>query len=318
MAKRKFHMKQADMSGKDWMGLSFRHYMDTGKSKYDLSDPIISGVCGDEIEYGKLFAYLFRRFGYPERGWDDYKELVSYRLTTPHPDMVLRITPYVGNNSVITMDFMIEDKIFFAIEDYARRYRTAWGQRSLDFAEQRGLPEWMSEWVEIFNTEFREVFPDAPFADNWRQAVDFHFHHGEKGSRPYALTDRVIQFRKSLHEDYARVEPWPTYYMRPADVRDWNDDDPLKPFAQAALVALEDLRTPVGIRDQSINAFGKVKSGRADVDASPSAGYPSGALGNTAAKEFAELHELILKLGKGNAKRGIKKVMSAMGVGVAG
>ena len=30
-------------------------------------------------------------------------------------------------------------------------------------------------------------------------------------------------------------------------------------------------------------------------------------------KEFAELHALILKLGKGNAKRGIKKVMAAIG-----
>ena len=105
--------------------------------------------------------------------------------------------------------------------------------------------------------------------------------------------------------------------MRPADVRDWNDDDPLKPFVPAAIQSLEDLRTPVGIRDESINAFGKIKSGRADVKSAPSAGYPSGALGNAAAKEFAELHGLILKLGKGNAKRGIKKVMAAIGNGVA-
>jgi hypothetical protein len=36
-------------------------------------------------------------------------------------------------------------------------------------------------------------------------------------------------------------------------------------------------------------------------------------LGNTAAKEFAELHELVLKLGKGSVKRGISKVLSAVG-----
>jgi hypothetical protein len=103
-------------------------------------------------------------------------------------------------------------------------------------------------------------------------------------------------------------------------VQDWNDDDPLKPFAQAAMVALEDLRTPVGVRDASINAFGLVdkESGRADVKIAPSAGYPSGMIGNTAPEEFAELHGLVLTLGKGNAKRGIKKIMSAMGAVVAG
>ena len=317
MAKRKFHMKQADMSGKDWMVLSFRHYMDTGKPIYPLSDPIITSVCGDEIEYGKLFAYLFRRFGYPDRGWDDYKNLVSYRLTTPHPDMVLRITPYVGNTSVLTMDFMVESQFFFAIEDYARRDQAAWDYRALDFAEQQGLPVWMSEWLDIFNTEYREAFPDVPFAENWRQAMGFPYALDKEGSRPYELTHRVVEFRKKLYGDYEKVEPRPTRYNRSGVVQDWNDDDPLKPFAQAALVALEDLRTPVGVRDQSINAFGEVESGRADVNASPSAGYLSGALGNTAAKEFAELHGLILKLGKGNAKRGIKKVMSAIGAGVA-
>jgi hypothetical protein len=292
--------------------------MDTDKSTYALSDPIIASVCGDEIEYGKLFAYLFRRFGYPDRGWDDYKELVKYCLTTPHPDMVLRITPYVGNASVITMEFMVATKSFFAIEDYARRGQSAWQQRALDFAEQQGLPEWVAEWLNVFNTEYREAFPEVPFAENWRQAIGFAYPVGEPGSRPYELSGLVAGFRKKLSEDYAQIEPWPAYYDRPAIVQDWSDDDPLKPFAQAAVVALEDLRSPVGVRDQSINAFGEVESGRADVKASPSAGYASGSIGNAAAKEFAELHELILKLGKGNAKRGIKKVMSAMGVGVAG
>ncbi|MEY2341520.1 hypothetical protein AB4090_05340 [Acidithiobacillus sp. IBUN Pt1247-S3] len=329
-------MEQADMAGKDWFGLQFRTYMDSGKSAVGLSDPIITSVCGDEIEYGKLFAYCFRRFGYPDRGWDGYKELVSYCLTTPHPDMVLRITPYVGNTSVISLQFLVERGTFMAIKAYAKRDRVAWEGRSLDYAEKQGLPDWMPEWVNIFNTEFRTVLipnvpyaenwrqavnfcfpygenliPNVPYAENWRQAVNFCFPYGENGYRPYELANRVVQFCKNLHDDYAQIEPWPAYYMRPADVKDWNDDDPLKPLAQAAMVALEDLRTPVGVRDQSINAFGKVGSGCANVKAALSAGYPSGAIGNYAPKEFAELHEFILKLGKGNVKRGIKKVIRA-------
>ncbi|MDD9439590.1 hypothetical protein PV270_13975, partial [Staphylococcus aureus] len=140
MAKRKFRMKQANMKGKDWRGLSFRSYIDRGESKYALSAPIIASVCGDEIDYGKLFAYCFRRFGYPDRGWDDYKELVSYYLTTPHPDMVLNITPYVGNTAVLTLSFLVEFEASRAIEAYAERDRLAWKQRSLEWAEKQGLP----------------------------------------------------------------------------------------------------------------------------------------------------------------------------------
>lgn len=318
MAKRKFHMMQANMGGKDWIGLSFRHYIDTEKSvdRDPLMDPIIASVCGEKIEYGKLFAYLFRRFGYPDRGWDNYKELVKYYLTTPHPDLVLRISPCVGNASAITLEFVVEGAAFFAIEDYSRRDQTAWNQRALDFAEQQGLPIWMAELLDLFNKKFLGVYPGVPFKD-WRQMAVGFFPFGGTGSRAQVISCQFYDFLKAIYAQHAGVEPYPPRYERPAMVQDWNEDDPLKPFARAAIMALEDLRTPVGVRDQSINAFGEVESGRADVDASPSAGYPSGAMGNSAPKEFAELHTLILKLGKGNAKRGIKKALLIIGNGAA-
>lgn len=42
---------------------------------------------------GDQFLYLFRRFGYPIYGWDDYKSLVSYFLTTPDDQVVLWCNP---------------------------------------------------------------------------------------------------------------------------------------------------------------------------------------------------------------------------------
>jgi len=42
---------------------------------------------------GIQFLYLFRRFGYPIHGWDDYKSLVSYFLTTPDDQVVLWRNP---------------------------------------------------------------------------------------------------------------------------------------------------------------------------------------------------------------------------------
>jgi len=312
MTKRKFHLKQADTNGKHWRELSFRSYVEDGVSMC-LSDPIIRSVIGEEIDYGKLFAYLFRRFGYPNRGWDDYKQLVTYYLTTPHPGMLLGITPYVGDTSAISMRFLVEAKTSCAIDAYGQRHRNAWEVRSLDWAEAQGLPDWMQDWVHIYNTEYREAFPEVPLATSWRQTVGFYYALGEKGTKPYELTSRVAQFREKLREDFSKVEPYPAYYYRPSDLTECNDDDPLKPFVTAAIAALKDLLTPVGIRDQAINVFGEVEFERFTAKCAVSAGYPSGALGNAAPKEFAELHNLILKLGKGNVKRGIQKVMSAVG-----
>lgn len=311
MAKRKFHMKQANLKNKDWVGLSFRHHIVASEPVVCATDPIISSVVGNEIDYGKLFAYCFRRFGYPDRGWDDYKELVTYYLTTPHPDLVLNITPYLGNTAVISLRFIVEYATNRSVEDYARRDLRSWEHRSLDWAEQRGLPSWMPDWLEVYNTEYREAFPQVPIAANWREAVNFHYPLGKEGSRPYELTNRVAEFRRGLHDEYCKVEALPAYYRRPADVHEWNDDDPLKPLAQAAIIALEDLRSPVGVRDHSFDAFGLVESSRVCIKPAKSAGYPCGSLGNAAASELAELHSLVLKLGHGSPKRGIKKIISA-------
>ena len=202
----------------------FRDFMvDSGQP---LHCPVIAEVCGDAVRYGELFAYCFRRFGYPNIGWDGYKQLASYVLSTPHPDLFLSITPYVGDTSVITFQFLVPLETLKVIDSYAAR--------------------------------------DG------------------------------------------------NYYDRPANWRDMDAGDPLKPLAQAAVIALQDLRRPVSVRGTAIDAFG-LSDGDQCVKPAKSAGYPSGDLGNYVPDEFAQLHGLILEIGKGNPKMGIKKVLKHLG-----
>jgi len=51
-------------------------------------------LCG-EISFGTLFAYCFRRFGFPNSGGDGYKDVACYTLVTPMPGLFLcvRIIP---------------------------------------------------------------------------------------------------------------------------------------------------------------------------------------------------------------------------------
>ncbi|ABD72159.1 hypothetical protein Rfer_4473 (plasmid) [Rhodoferax ferrireducens T118] len=309
--KSKFKMVPAVLKqGIRYCGLSF-----TVKSETEgFFDPVTREACGDSMDYGKLFAYLFRRFGYPNRGWDGYKELTKYVLTTPHSDMVLSVVPYVGDNTSLHFTFLVPMEVLCQINDYGQRFRNAWEERALDWREKLGLPDWMSEWMEFCNTSLRAQFHNLPQYNNWRETLPWMMSLGSgKGRSKFdKMTRRANQFCTQLHADFEKVEAEPGYCERSPNWREWDDEDPIKPFADAAFAALRDLHRPVGVRDQEISAFGVVNSTRQPLAAPAVAGYPSGMLGNAAPEGFAELHGLVLKLGNGNARSGIKKAIAML------
>jgi hypothetical protein len=65
------------------------------------------------IKGGRLFAYLFRRFGYPTLGWDGYKQLVEYAITTPQSGLFLTITPYMAHDSDIELSDDLSVSLMF-------------------------------------------------------------------------------------------------------------------------------------------------------------------------------------------------------------
>lgn len=54
---------------------------------------------GKQIPGPWLTCYLIRRFGWPNIGSDDYKQLCSWALTTRIPGLYLGVTPYLGENN---------------------------------------------------------------------------------------------------------------------------------------------------------------------------------------------------------------------------
>jgi len=278
-----------------------------------LNDPVISSVLGKEVNYGTLFAYCFRRFGYPNYGWDNYKELAKYILTTPRPDLFLSVVPYVGDTSAISFEFLTPQEVLRASATYTGRLRNAWELRCLQWCEQQVCPDWMPEWISFYNKQMRAIFNNSlPECTDWRKCIGFSLPVGKKGTLMYAMTHRVVEFRKRLYEQYARVESLPDDYVRSADWRLWENEDPLKPYASAGVAALNDLKRPVVVRDQSIDAWGRAKFYRRCLEPAGVAGYPAGDLGNKAPEEFAALHGLILELGRGDPKRGISRAIAAL------
>ena len=305
-------MKLASLKpGIRYKALSFGVFIDDPENEFVLSDPVIASAIGDEVPYGSLFAYLFRRFGYPNYGWDNYKELTKYRLTTPHPDLILEVVPFVGDTSVLSFSFFLAEQSWATIEAYDQKDGTAWLQRAFDWRESQGLPDWMPTWIQFVNETLRPKWRHlGPDITKWGDAISYALPLGKPEDPYYQLSKSAWEFRAKLLDGYAQIEARPKYVARNKDWNLWPKEDPLLPFVEAARIALLDLRRPVRVRDSAINAFGETEPTRNTLKEPPVAGKPSGDLANRAPEEFVKLHQLVLKLGKGNAKKGIAKVLA--------
>lgn len=286
----------------------------------DLTDRIdlIRSTIGPEINYGTLTAYLFRRFGYPNSGWDDYKELACYHLATPSPDMYMRIVPNVGNSSGISIMFMVASESARAIESYEAKPCEEHSERMRIWLESVvGLPSWAEECLEMVRRDWGSIASIDSFYRSLTY-LDLYEPLPEEGpgsvliGREKQAPREWLEWAKQKEGEFDAFDPRPRAFVRSPSVEDWPDSDPLKAYALSVITALRDLNTAVRVRDRAINAFGRVADARVILKEPPVAGYPSGAIGNAAPVEFAQLHGLIMQMGKGDAKRGIAKAIKAL------
>lgn len=100
----------------------------------DLEDRIADGTPLKDLTYATLFTYLHRRFGYPSRGSDPYKDLsAAWLLSTPEPDIVIRVLPSVSGNNFTFTIYTTRERSPFKPEPIAReeQLRIAGAYRSL-------------------------------------------------------------------------------------------------------------------------------------------------------------------------------------------
>lgn len=310
----RFKLRQVPSATQNcWNPLSFGILMEGGPTREARGDPVIAQVCGTELDYGRLFAYCFRRFGYPESSWDNDKELAAYCLATPHPGLVLRVTPNRSNSASLSLQFLASDADYAAVHDYASRERTEWTARAWAWVEaHEGLPEWADAWAERLRAEWASRNLDSSALADSRAALQISFLPGPSGTDLHQGCVRAFEYRNSVLNRYREIEPWPTLYRRPFDLSKWAAEDPLKPLADAAIVALTDLARPVELRDGALTAYGPLNSPSRASPAAKSAGYTVGTLVNGDPDQFAQLHEFILALGADDPKKGLRQVLDIL------
>jgi hypothetical protein len=254
-----------------------------------------------DLPYGAATAYLFRRFGYPERGWDPYKELISWTLTTPDPEIRLRITPYVGADLSIAVRPLLSVGLKRALDLWEGAPRAAWEDRFE--AHLAGLPRrsWFSE-VEGISARFG--LPDRPLM---RGLLLLSERRGELSPE----IDAARSEARLILTEFQTTDPFPGLRLRPGRPEAFDKDDPLRAIASKLAVTARDLMRGVSVRDQAINLFGPTEE--AELSEHPVSGFPSGALGNASPKGMAELHARILRLGAGDPELGISRVLDLLG-----
>jgi len=278
-----------------------------------LMEPLFTETIGEMVDYGALFAYLFRRFGYPNDGWDNYKNLARYILTTPEPDLFLQVVPYVGNRSALHFTFLIPYEAYDEIHRIEQAPLDAWVERATTWYEAaHSVPDWMPDWMEEAS-----AFVARPL-DDWKDAFSLlslfaDGHTTEQPRKTYGA------FFEEVMNAYRAIEPEPARATYPDNWHEWPDDDREKAYFRAAAISMGDLQRPVRVRGARINARGRVLDsvGGYTLKEPAVAGWASGIMGNADPRGAYDLHGLALTLGKGNITRGTKDILAAFPDAVA-
>ena len=254
-----------------------------------------------DLPYGAATAYLFRRFGYPERGWDPYKELISWTLTTPDPEIRLRITPYVGDDLSIAIRPLLSVERKRALDLWEGAPRAAWEHRFESHLAGMPRRSWFSE-VEGISARFG--LPDRPLMRGLLILSE------RRGELPPEI-DAARTEARLIRSGFEATDPFPGLRLRPDRPEAFEPYDPLRTIASALTATARDLMRGVRVRDQAISLFGPTEG--AEISEHPVSGFPSGALGNASPRGMADLHTRILQLGDGDSELGISRALDRLG-----
>lgn len=92
-----------------------------------------------------LCCYMLRRFGWPNSGSDDYKNLMSWTLTTPIKGLFLSVTPYLGRTESRVFDPKWIHNLHFAVrftKDIGRKLDDMPGRWAFVERRQRAIMRW--------------------------------------------------------------------------------------------------------------------------------------------------------------------------------
>lgn len=234
---------------------------------------------GGEMSGPWLCCYMLRRFGWPNEGSDDYKNLCSWVITTPMPGLFLSVTPYLGHGGSpkeaaenakfhcsnlhfgVRFNKAVRDKIEIdpGRERYAKRKR-AWlvnwwkktGQKLYTFGcTKRDDP------AETLVHEYAEDNKRKGFVWGWYKRKPEHDKISQKNREAWLKNDMAIWFGLAYLIEKQHPE------AKPPRMTKWEKSTRVNGFGKqvekAIKATLSDLLKPTNVRDISFTPFGDIE-----------------------------------------------------------
>lgn len=196
------------------------------------------------LNAGDTFMYLFQRFGYPRFGWDGYKELVQYHITTPMAGVVLTVRPNVTGGG--TFGYTLRDDIHQQCEKEERKPYEDWTEQF----EAWALKEHDIEIIRMFEQDNDKL---NRMWQKWGADKEDRNFTSERDAYNAFFTDQAA-IRVKYTELFKEIAAFPEILPpkdRPAD-------SIMKQVHVALCDTIRDLLRPVHVRDVMINIAGKV------------------------------------------------------------
>ena len=202
------------------------------------------------LNAGDTFMYLFRRFGYPRFGWDGYKELVQYHITTPMAGVVLTVRPNV--TGAYTFGYLLRDDIHQQCEKEERKPYEDWTEQF----EAWAVKEHDIEIIKMFEQDNDKL---NRMWQKWGADKEDRDFASERDAHNAFFTDQEA-IRVKYAEMYKEIAAFPEILPpkdRPAD-------SIMKQVHTALCAAIRDLLRPAYVRDVMIDITGELSWDESD------------------------------------------------------
>lgn len=280
------------------------HALDWGEPKVPKQN-LIHKIIGETVQQAPLFAYMFRRFGQPNRDCDR-RNLAAYCLATPLPNMFCEVSPHHSGVSAMSFDFYTAMEDLAGLEEYDLRDIREHEQRMADWmAADERRPSWADEWV----SQSAEKNPDIT---DFRSSIPRLLKESSQlfGSQ---LPDEWRDWSRQMQIDFNELDPKPTIRQRNVDWRSWPDEDPMKPYAEAAETTLRDLLRPVDMYDCELTMHGLKNIWPGDaIPPAKTAGYGMPVLDDSDMDLVSRFYGLLEDLGDGDPKQRLRTAIAKL------
>lgn len=236
---------------------------------------LLAKVFGKPIDTSTAFMYLFRRYGYPVLGWDDYKGLCKYAFSTNDKDIVVRWCMNPGNYHHHLCAFTTKELGWKCITE-ERKPWTEWHDRISIWAKEKY--GWLYfNLFEVFrpSKEVEERMDFIGTEEQEKEILDFVNKHCE-GKFESEAWNKFEKWKNDGNQKYCdiynkEIEPCPKhpdFYCKfdnqlvASEIQhQWilslPENSVIRRVYFAVMALFEDWKRPTNVRDQYFNLIGE-------------------------------------------------------------